>query len=107
MEGYEPLVPADDLPPGALLAARTSAGEDVCLVNDRGTICAVAGHCSHQEFPLDDGTLLPDGRLECAWHGTVFDLATGAPLGPPAEEAIAVFRVAVVNGMICVGARRK
>jgi 3-phenylpropionate/trans-cinnamate dioxygenase ferredoxin subunit len=107
MEGFEPVARTEDLPAGSLLGVKTAKGEHICLVNDRGTLRAVSGLCSHQEFPLDDGTLLPDGRLECAWHGTVFDLATGAPLQPPAEEAIAVYRVAVVNGMICVGARRK
>jgi 3-phenylpropionate/trans-cinnamate dioxygenase ferredoxin subunit len=106
MQGYEPLVRAEDLPLGTLLAARTSAGESVCLINDGGTIRAVAGHCSHQEFPLDDGTLLPGGRLECAWHGAQFDLTTGVPVHPPAEEPIAVYRVMVIGGMVCVGPRR-
>jgi 3-phenylpropionate/trans-cinnamate dioxygenase ferredoxin subunit len=106
MEGFEPVARAADLPAGALLGVKTSGGEHVCLVNDGGTIRAVSGLCSHQEFPLDDGTLLPNGRLECAWHGSQFDLATGAPLTPPAEEPIAVYRVTVIDGMICVGARR-
>ena len=106
MEGYEPLVRASDLPDGALLGAVTSRGERVCLVNDGGRVHAVQALCSHQEFPLADGTVLPGGRLECAWHGAQFDLESGAPLHPPADEPIAVYDVAVRDGMICVGGRR-
>ncbi len=106
MDGYEPLARVEDLPAGALLGVKTSGGEHVCLVNDRGTIHAVSGLCSHQEFPLDDGTLLTGGRIECAWHGSQFELVSGAPLTPPAEERIAVYRVMVIGGMVCVGARR-
>ena len=58
--------------------------------------------CSHQAFPLSEGTLLPGGVLECAWHGARFDCRTGAPLSPPAEEPVERYTVDVHDGMIFV-----
>ena len=104
-DGYEPLARAEDLPVGALLGVTTARGEPVCLVNHDGQIHAVGGHCAHQGFPLADGTLLPNGRLECAWHGAQYDLRSGAPVHPPADEPIAVYDVTVRNGMVLVRAR--
>ncbi len=101
-DGYEALARADDVPAGTLLGVTTARGEPVCLVNDNGEIHAVAGQCAHQGFPLADGTLLPNGRLECAWHGAQYDLRSGAPLHPPADEPIAVYDVTLRDGMICV-----
>jgi nitrite reductase/ring-hydroxylating ferredoxin subunit len=101
-DDFEALAPAADLPAGALLGVTTSRGELVCLVNDGGVIRALAGRCAHRGYLLAEGTLLPGGRLECLWHGAQYDVRTGAPVHPPAEEPIAVYEVAVRDGMVCV-----
>ena len=38
-----------------------------------GRIGAVTDLCTHQAFPMSEGTLEPDGTIECAWHGARFD----------------------------------
>jgi nitrite reductase/ring-hydroxylating ferredoxin subunit len=106
MDGYARVARADELPAGAMLDVTVSPDLRLCLVNDGTTIHAVSGLCTHQEFPLADGTLLPGGRLECAWHGAQFDLRTGEAQEGPTEESLAVYDVAVRDGMICVGGRR-
>ena len=96
----------EDVPPGAIVAVVGSAGEPICLVNCDGEILALSDVCTHQEFPMSLGTLLPDGVIECACHGARFDCRTGTVMLPPAEEALPCYDVRVENGEILVGARR-
>jgi 3-phenylpropionate/trans-cinnamate dioxygenase ferredoxin subunit len=71
------------------------------------TVCALLDNCSHQNFPLSSGAILPDGSIECAWHGARFDARTGAVLGLPAVEPIPTYDVAVDGDTIVLGARRR
>ncbi|MEP6691551.1 MAG: Rieske 2Fe-2S domain-containing protein [Gemmatimonadaceae bacterium] len=108
VERWEPVATAGDLAEGELKAVETPSGARVCLVNQRGVIYAVANNCTHQDFPMSEGVLLPrEGRcvIECAWHGAQFDCASGAVLKHPAEDPIATFDVKTENGRV-VGARR-
>ena len=104
---FEALARIDQIPAGSTLGVVTAAGEHICLVNDGTAIRAVQGLCAHQEFPLEHGTVLPGGRIECAWHGAQYDLKTGAPLHPPAERGLVVFEVAVRDGVVLVGGPKR
>ena len=104
--GAEAVARVSDLPVGSLRTVTTSRGERICLANHDGDIHAVAAVCSHQQYELEEGAILPGARLECAWHGAQFDLHTGAPLRHPALDPIAVFEVTLRDGMVCVGERR-
>lgn len=57
-------------------------------------VYALADRCSHEEEPLHDGWL-DDGQVECAAHGSCFDLATGEVLSAPALEPVPAFPVTV------------
>jgi len=94
-----------DLPPGALLAVKLPDGTAICLLNHDGEIRALEDNCSHQDFPLSEGELLPDGTVECVWHGARFDCRTGAPCAGPARVPVATYEVRLEGGMILVGAR--
>ena len=100
--GVAPVAALREVPPGTLHAVTLPSGTRVCLANIDGTIVAIRDVCSHQAFPLSEGTLLPGGILECAWHGARFDCRTGAALTPPAEEPVARYDTAVRDGMIYV-----
>jgi nitrite reductase/ring-hydroxylating ferredoxin subunit len=54
---------------------------------------------------MSSGAVLSGGRIECGWHGTVYDCCTGAVERGPATEPIAVYEVSVVDGAIHVGGR--
>jgi 3-phenylpropionate/trans-cinnamate dioxygenase ferredoxin subunit len=95
-----------DLPEDGTLPVILPSGDRVCLVRSRGAISALADECTHQAMPLSAGTVLPDGTIECAWHGARFDCRTGALRGGPAEEDVAAFDVRVEAGRILVGGRR-
>ena len=75
--------------------------EPVLLVNAEGTIRALQGICSHEYFELDKG-FLTGPSVTCALHLSRFDLLSGEPLDPPADEPLAVYAVTVEGGRILV-----
>ena len=92
---------ADDLSPGTMQMAWVDGTEPVLRVNVGGIVSAVQGICSHEYFELDKG-FLTAGTLTCALHLSRFELASGEPLDPPADEPLAVYPVSVENGRILV-----
>jgi 3-phenylpropionate/trans-cinnamate dioxygenase ferredoxin component len=90
-----------------ILPVTAADGAAVCLVRVGDEVCALADNCSHQNFPLSSGSLLPDGTIECAWHGARFDACTGAVKSPPAPDDIPTYEVAVDGDTILLGARRR
>jgi 3-phenylpropionate/trans-cinnamate dioxygenase ferredoxin subunit len=90
-----------------MLAVKAPNGEPVCIVKHRGEVYAVSDCCTHSEFPISDGSLRPDGSLECAWHGALFDCRTGAVRKGPAEDPLPVYEVTVEGGTVMVGPRKR
>jgi 3-phenylpropionate/trans-cinnamate dioxygenase ferredoxin component len=78
-----------DVPPGSGLLV----GE-VAVFNINGSFCATQAKCTHRQGPLNEGTL--DGStVTCPWHGSQFDVCTGAVLQGPAKEPLKTYRVTV------------
>jgi len=75
--------------------------EPLLIVNVAGTVRAVRGICSHEYFELDRG-FLTAGSLTCALHLSRFDLVSGEPLDPPADEPLVVYPVTIEAGRIIV-----
>lgn len=91
---------AADLAPGTMLLVPVD-GEPVLLVNLDGTIHAMQGLCSHEEYELDQGFLYGD-TLTCTAHGSRFSLVTGEALDPPAELPLVRYPVHLAAGAIWV-----
>lgn len=53
------------------------AGQEILLVNLKGTIYAVENECPHQGAPMS-GALLKDTYLSCPRHGYRFELKDGS-----------------------------
>jgi nitrite reductase/ring-hydroxylating ferredoxin subunit len=51
------------------------------------------------------GDLLPEGTLQCAWHGARYDCRTGAVKQVPAVSPLPVFQVRIEGENIMVGPR--
>jgi 3-phenylpropionate/trans-cinnamate dioxygenase ferredoxin subunit len=90
----------DDVPAGSAL--RVELDEiDVAVVRVGDEVFAIEDVCSHADFPLSDGEV--DGcTIECALHGSRFDLRTGKPSGPPATAPVTVFPVTVADGDVYI-----
>ncbi len=104
---FQPVADVDDVAEGELVGVTTASGEQVCLVRYRGEIHAVSNCCTHSEFPISDGSLRPDGSLECTWHGALFDCRTGAVRKGPAEDPLPVFDVKLEGGKVLVRPRKR
>ena len=49
-----------------------------------GHVVAFDDRCAHKRFPLSKGRLMPDGTLECAYHGLRYDM-TGRCVAIPSH----------------------
>ena len=79
---------------------RVMAGDYPALVVRReGKLCAIAAVCSHAGGPLEEGKLEGD-VVECPWHGSRFNVCTGAALRGPATFAQPQFEVREENGRV-------
>lgn len=58
--------------------------------------CAFDDACTHRGGPLADG-VLACGIVTCPWHGSQFDVRTGAVKAGPANEAIHTYPVEVTG----------
>jgi 3-phenylpropionate/trans-cinnamate dioxygenase ferredoxin subunit len=105
-DGYEKLARIDDIPENGVLAVVKSDGQQVCLIRSRGRVSAVSNTCTHQEFEMSLGDVLPDGTIQCAWHGARFDCATGEVRQGPALFPLPTFEVRVEGSHILVGGPR-
>ena len=103
--GFERVARVSDVPSGTLLSVKRGR-ERICLFNQGGQIGATADLCTHQAFPMSEGTLDADGTIECAWHGARFDCRTGEVRQGPADEPLPIYQVRIENGEIWVGTAR-
>jgi 3-phenylpropionate/trans-cinnamate dioxygenase ferredoxin subunit len=74
---------------------------DIAVVHVGDEVFALDDVCSHAAFPLTEGEV--DGTtIECALHGSRFDLRSGKPLGPPATQPVRTYPVSVVDGDVYI-----
>jgi 3-phenylpropionate/trans-cinnamate dioxygenase ferredoxin subunit len=70
------------------------AGSRVALVRIGDDFYAIGDRCSHEDFSLAEGEVLPDEcEIECDKHGSTFDLRTGQPCSLPATRPVPVYEV--------------
>ncbi|MGA3146629.1 MAG: non-heme iron oxygenase ferredoxin subunit [Acidimicrobiales bacterium] len=78
-------------------------GLRVALVRIDDDFYAVGDRCSHEDFSLADGEVLADEcEIECAKHGSTFDLRTGRPCSLPATRPVPVYRVEIEGDDVSV-----
>jgi nitrite reductase/ring-hydroxylating ferredoxin subunit/uncharacterized membrane protein len=85
-EAFAPVLDTAELD-GEALREVTVDGVPVLLARARtGEVCALANTCTHLGGPLAEGSRDGDTVI-CPWHGSRFDLRTGAVLEGPAVFA--------------------
>ena len=90
----------DEVKPGKM-ACVILEDKHILLANDNGTIYAADEMCTHEDASLCMGSLR--GHLiKCPLHGSRFDLTSGEPLEDPADEALTVYPVKIINNDIFV-----
>jgi 3-phenylpropionate/trans-cinnamate dioxygenase ferredoxin subunit len=92
----------DELVPGQ--ARRFDvAGLRVALVRIDDDFYAIGDRCSHEDFSLAEGEIWgAECEIECAKHGSTFDLRTGEPCSLPATRPVPVYEVVVEGDDVSV-----
>lgn len=99
---FVPVLDATELP-GEELRQVDVDGAPVLLARSQdGEICALASTCTHLGGPLAEGSRDGD-TVTCPWHGSRFDLRTGAVVEGPAVFAQPRLETRVQEGKIEVG----
>lgn len=93
-------VPVSDVPPGTYRAYQVG-GRAVLVFNRAGEFSATQGLCPHEDLPLEGGRLT-ENVIECPWHGSRFNIATGKVLNPPAEAGLQTFPVRVEGETVII-----
>jgi 3-phenylpropionate/trans-cinnamate dioxygenase ferredoxin component len=72
----------------------TVDGTDVAVFNVGGHLFGVDAKCTHVGGPIDKGPVAGT-TVTCPWHGSQFDLRTGAVVRGPASRPLKSYRVRV------------
>ena len=93
MSDFLKIASLSDVPSGKMKGFVVS-GKKVLVVNLNGKLYAVSSLCTHVGGPLDKGTL-ENNVVTCPWHGSKFDVITGAVVNGPANKGIEKFELKV------------
>ena len=92
----------DELPERGLVAVEVEGTSIVLITTGDGGYYALKDECSHEDYPLSDGELLDDERIECIYHGAKFNVKTGKAVALPAIRPVEAYEVKVEDGEILV-----
>lgn len=93
MTDFAKVASTSDVPQGGMKKVMLGT-QQVLLVNISGKYYAIGDVCTHMGGPLDRGKL--DGQIvECPWHGSHFDVTTGAVKKGPASRPEPSYEVKV------------
>jgi nitrite reductase/ring-hydroxylating ferredoxin subunit len=99
-------IPLASIPDQGLFPVKLPTGDRLVLVRRGNVVTALEDECTHQAMPLSAGELLPDGTIECPWHGARFRCETGACVQGPATDPVATWDVTVAGDQVVIGARK-
>ena len=71
----------------------------IVLARTEQSFVAFDDRCTHKGGSLAGGMMIC-GTVQCPWHGSQFDVSTGAIKAGPATQKIATYKVDVYNGSL-------
>ena len=80
--------------PAREAAAFNVGGHEIVLCRVNGEVCALDGICTHEDLPLDGGTV-ENGVLTCPWHGARYDVRSGRVRALPAVRPLRTYALRV------------
>ena len=90
----------DELNDGQLLSFDYD-DKKIMLAKMQGKIFATDRTCTHEEADLSTGILTEQG-VTCPLHLSVFDLNTGKPQNPPAENPLGTYNIKLEDNNVLV-----
>jgi 3-phenylpropionate/trans-cinnamate dioxygenase ferredoxin reductase subunit len=76
-------------------------GAELAIARLNGKAYALHNLCTHLACHLSSGKVANNG-LTCLCHGSIFDLASGEPINPPATRPVKTYPVREIDGHIYV-----
>ena len=83
----------EDLETGKLVEA---GGQSIAIFNLGGKFYAIENTCPHRGGPLSQGMMAGE-EVICPWHGSRFNVKSGAVITPPAPQGVKSFPVRVMG----------
>lgn len=77
----------------------TSAGVEIVLVRERGSLYGLLERCAHQGGPLHEGRI-EDGCVVCPWHSSRYRLSDGVALSGPTAHPQPALQVRVRDSKV-------
>ena len=99
----EDVLDLSELGLGEIKEVALSNNYKILLVNNEGTISALASKCTHYGAPLINGDK-SGHTIRCPWHGACFSTVTGDIEEYPGLDSLKKYEATVVNGKIRVRA---
>ena len=96
--GYVEVGAADELKVDQMKLIHTKDKRIVIARTEKGCV-AFDDRCTHKGGSLAAGAMIC-GRVQCPWHGTQFDVTTGAVKAGPGTEKLKTYVVTESNGKI-------
>jgi uncharacterized membrane protein/nitrite reductase/ring-hydroxylating ferredoxin subunit len=96
----QPVCKAEDLADGQMLLADI-AGTRIAVGRCGDDFVAFSDRCTHTGGPLSDGALVAC-TVQCPWHGSQFNVRTGAVVNGPANNPVETFDAEVREGEIYI-----
>ncbi len=93
MPEFKKVASVTDLQPGTGKLAEMD-GKRIALFNPGGTFYGIDDTCPHRGGPLSEGPVEGES-VTCPWHGSVFNIKTGAVETPPARTGVSAYKVRV------------
>lgn len=93
MAQFSRVATAAEVPPGQAKQVE-AGGKKIALFNIGGAYYAIDDTCPHRGGSLSQGPVEGE-TVTCSWHGSKFEIKTGAVLAPPAAAGVASYRVRV------------
>src|SRR5579864_5845605 len=100
MNGFEKVAEISEVPQGTTKIVKVGQTE-IFVANVEGSFYALPNKCTHLGGPLGRGKLT-GSIIQCPWHGSKFDVKTGAVVGGPAQSPEPTYEVRVEGSSIFV-----
>jgi nitrite reductase/ring-hydroxylating ferredoxin subunit/uncharacterized membrane protein len=97
-EEYAVVARSDELEVNQMKLVHLNGDRIVVGRTEEGWV-AFQDHCTHRGGSLADGVMIC-GTVQCPWHGSQFDVHTGAVRNGPAQAAINAYEVEEVDGNV-------
>jgi nitrite reductase/ring-hydroxylating ferredoxin subunit len=98
------LISCGEVAPGCVVQAFSPGMPPLAVYHLNGEFFVTDDLCSHGDASLADGEVLPDGEIECPFHGGTFDIRTGAARRYPCTVDIKSYPVTIKDDAVWIDA---